>query len=169
VTDWQSQIRDAHAAEAEWLSSVSIRMVRSPAAARCCGSRAEPTGHLWANLRIAELQEQGREGPGCKKRVVGVPAICAHGKACGRHARRARSGPAISSRFAQRAGNRGSQAMGEDLINMALAIAKRRRDTLERLREALRSGDGPQALELARQLCGVTDEEKGPGIDPRVH
>ena len=61
-----------------------------------------------------------------------------------------------------------TDAVTEGLIRTALAIASKRRDILERLREALQQGDNAQALELAKELCGGTHEEKSTRTDPCI-
>jgi len=43
----------------------------------------------------------------------------------------------------------------ETLITTALEIARQRRQTLDRLREALQEGDDAEAISLARILCGL--------------
>jgi hypothetical protein len=50
--------------------------------------------------------------------------------------------------------------MTGSLIDTALEIAARRRETLARLREALKAGDDAKALRLAAELCGLDDEQK---------
>jgi hypothetical protein len=59
--------------------------------------------------------------------------------------------------------------VAEDLVSTALAIAKKRRDTSERLREALKKGETAEALKLAKQLCGVDDEEESPGTHSSIN
>jgi hypothetical protein len=54
------------------------------------------------------------------------------------------------------------------LMEAALEIAQERREDLAKLRAALESGNDTQALELARELCGV-DYEKGNRVNPSVH
>ena len=46
------------------------------------------------------------------------------------------------------------------LLDVALAIAAKRRDTLLRLRAALEQGDDVEALKLARELCGLNHEQE---------
>jgi hypothetical protein len=55
------------------------------------------------------------------------------------------------------------------IIDAALEIASRRRDTVSRLREALIRGDEQKALEIARELCGVGNEQKRDRIDSRFN
>ncbi len=60
---------------------------------------------------------------------------------------------------------RGSDLMSDNLslsgvLNAALEIADKRRETLARLRAALEKGDDTEALKVARALCGVDDEQK---------
>jgi hypothetical protein len=54
------------------------------------------------------------------------------------------------------------------VFDAALEIARRRRDTLQRLRAALQSGDEPEALKLAKELCGL-HHEKSSRTCPRVN
>jgi hypothetical protein len=53
-----------------------------------------------------------------------------------------------------------SVAEAKDLVNAALEISMRRRAVLGLLRKALESGDEVQALELAKQLCGLERERE---------
>jgi len=46
------------------------------------------------------------------------------------------------------------------VVEAALEIAARRRDTQLKLKSALEAGDDAEALRLAKQLCGVDDNEK---------
>ena len=46
------------------------------------------------------------------------------------------------------------------VLNAALEIADKRRETLARLRAALEKGDDAEALKVARALCGVENEEE---------
>lgn len=41
------------------------------------------------------------------------------------------------------------------ILDVALAIAERRRNVLSRLRAALEAGQDAEALKLARELCGL--------------
>ena len=45
------------------------------------------------------------------------------------------------------------------VIHAIMEVARQRKAVLERLRAALESGNNDQALELARQLCGIGNEE----------
>lgn len=45
------------------------------------------------------------------------------------------------------------------IFEAALEISERRRETLATMKEALERGDSQEALEYARQLCGIEDEE----------
>lgn len=45
------------------------------------------------------------------------------------------------------------------VVDAILKVSKERKAILDRLRTALESGDADQALELARQLCGLKDEQ----------
>lgn len=65
--------------------------------------------------------------------------------------------------MSKNAQNRDSEPAREPLsglIDAALEIAGRRRETLARLREALKAGDGPKVLRLAGELCGLDDEQQ---------
>jgi hypothetical protein len=55
------------------------------------------------------------------------------------------------------------------VLNAALEITGKRRDTLARLRAALEQGNDVEALKLARELCGVDHEQKSHRTDPRVN
>ncbi|HLY62880.1 MAG TPA: hypothetical protein VKV95_19210 [Terriglobia bacterium] len=44
------------------------------------------------------------------------------------------------------------------LVEVALEIASRRRETLKQLRAALESGNNSEALNLAKELCGLHEE-----------
>jgi len=57
----------------------------------------------------------------------------------------------------------------ETLITTALEIARQRRQTLDRLREALQEGDDAEAISLARILCGLTNEQKSHRVDTSIH
>jgi hypothetical protein len=49
--------------------------------------------------------------------------------------------------------------MPSDLIAKALEIARKRREILLAMREAIRAGDKNVVFELARRLTGLGDEE----------
>lgn len=53
------------------------------------------------------------------------------------------------------------------LVEVALEIARRRRETLVRLRRALETGSEGEALKLARELCGL--HEKSDRAHSRVN
>lgn len=55
------------------------------------------------------------------------------------------------------------------VLDVALEIAKKRRNTLDRLRAALQQGNDVEALKLARELCGVDHEQKSHRTDPCVN
>ena len=55
------------------------------------------------------------------------------------------------------------------LLDAALEIALRRRNTLLRLRAALEQGNDTQALKLARELCGISHEQESHRTHPRVN
>lgn len=69
------------------------------------------------------------------------------------------------------------QAMGMGdisggLVDAALEISARRRETLARMRDAFRRGDREEALSLAEKLCGVSevdDEQKSHRTDPSIY
>ena len=54
------------------------------------------------------------------------------------------------------------------VADVILEVGRQRHDLLVRLRAALQSGDSIQALDLARQLCGLQNEESA-RIDPRLN
>jgi hypothetical protein len=55
------------------------------------------------------------------------------------------------------------------VVEAALEIARKRRDTLARLRAAVVSGDNTKVVELARKLCGVENDEESHRISSRVN
>jgi len=55
------------------------------------------------------------------------------------------------------------------LMETALEIAQERRDTLAKLRAALEHGDDVQALQFARRLCGLTNDQESHRINPRLN
>ncbi len=55
------------------------------------------------------------------------------------------------------------------VLDAALAIARKRRDTLARLRAALENGNNSEALKLASQLCGLNDEQESHRTNPRIN
>lgn len=55
------------------------------------------------------------------------------------------------------------------LAEAALEIARRRRETLVRLRAALERGDNVEALRLAKELCGVKHEQESDRTRPRIN
>jgi hypothetical protein len=54
-------------------------------------------------------------------------------------------------------------------LEAALEIAGKRRETLARLRIALEQGNNAQALNIARELCGLDDEQESDRTHPRVN
>jgi hypothetical protein len=54
------------------------------------------------------------------------------------------------------------------IIEAALAVASKRRDILMRLREALLNNNFPEALNLAKELCGL-DEQRCNRTDSRIN
>lgn len=57
----------------------------------------------------------------------------------------------------------------DGVIDAALEIARRRRDTLAQLRAALETGNREQALTLAKELCGLAHEQESHRTDPCVN
>ena len=55
------------------------------------------------------------------------------------------------------------------LAEAALEIARRRRETLVRLRAALERGDTTEALRLAKELCGVKHEQESDRAYPSLN
>jgi hypothetical protein len=56
------------------------------------------------------------------------------------------------------------------LVNAALEVSMRRRTVLALMRKALESGDERQALQLARQLCGLeSGHETGHRTDSSIN
>jgi hypothetical protein len=54
-------------------------------------------------------------------------------------------------------------------IGSALEIARRRAQTLGRIKAALESGDNVTAVGLMRVYCGLDDEQKSHSTPARVH
>jgi hypothetical protein len=48
----------------------------------------------------------------------------------------------------------------EGILDAALEIAEERRDTLRRLREALKAKNVAEVFRAAEELCGLSDDEK---------
>lgn len=46
-----------------------------------------------------------------------------------------------------------------EIVDAILEVGRQRKIVLDQLRAALQSGDDRQALELARQLCGLPNEK----------
>jgi hypothetical protein len=55
------------------------------------------------------------------------------------------------------------------LIDAALEISERRRETIGQLRDALEHGREREALELAQQLCGINYEQKSNRVNTSVN
>lgn len=55
------------------------------------------------------------------------------------------------------------------LVEAALEISAKRRETLTRLRAALEHGNDAEALAIARGLCGVGDGKESHRADPSVN
>jgi hypothetical protein len=58
--------------------------------------------------------------------------------------------------------------MQHQLVEKALEIARKRRNLLEQMREAIRAGDKDAVVKLATKLIGMADEERN-RIDPRLN
>lgn|SRR5262249_20911847 len=56
-----------------------------------------------------------------------------------------------------------------DLIDIALEISAQRRETLAKLRDALRRGDREAVWSLANRLCGLEDNETSDRAHTSVH
>jgi hypothetical protein len=56
-----------------------------------------------------------------------------------------------------------------ELVERALEISANRRQTLERLRTALEQGNDAEALQIAKELCGLENDQKCYRADPRVN
>ena len=65
----------------------------------------------------------------------------------------------------------GSDALAgvPELVERALEISANRRQTLERLRTALEQGTNAEAIQIARELCGLENEQKRHRADPGVN
>jgi hypothetical protein len=55
------------------------------------------------------------------------------------------------------------------VIDAAIEIADARREILRRMRNALMAGDNAEALNLARELCGLENEKNGSRITPNFN
>jgi hypothetical protein len=55
------------------------------------------------------------------------------------------------------------------LVDAALEISNRRRAILERMREAFELGKDQEALSLAKELCGVNNEQESNRADSRLN
>jgi hypothetical protein len=55
------------------------------------------------------------------------------------------------------------------LMDAALEISRRRAETLGQLRDALERGETEEALELAKQLVGLSDEQESNRTDTSVN
>lgn len=55
------------------------------------------------------------------------------------------------------------------VLDTALEIARRRRDTLAQLRAALEAGNQEQAIILAKELCGLAREQESHRTDSRIN
>jgi hypothetical protein len=55
------------------------------------------------------------------------------------------------------------------VLDAALEIARRRRDTLAQLRAALEAGNQEQAITLAKELCGLTHAQESHRTNSRIN
>jgi len=55
------------------------------------------------------------------------------------------------------------------LVEAALEISRKRAETLGQLRDALERGDKEEALVLAKQLVGLSDDQESNRVDTSVH
>jgi hypothetical protein len=55
------------------------------------------------------------------------------------------------------------------LVDAAIEIAQRRRETLRRLRQALETSEDAEALNVARELCGMENEQESHRTDTRIN
>ena len=55
------------------------------------------------------------------------------------------------------------------LLDAAIEIAQKRRETLRRLRQALESSQDAEALNVARELCGLENEQESYRTDTRIN
>lgn len=55
------------------------------------------------------------------------------------------------------------------VLDAALEIALRRRDTLAQLRAALEAGNQERAIALAKELCGLAHEQESNPTDSRIN
>jgi len=58
--------------------------------------------------------------------------------------------------------------MSNQLVDRLLEIARKRREILEQMRQAIERGDNEAVVQLAARLTGITDE-KCHRIDPRLN
>jgi hypothetical protein len=57
----------------------------------------------------------------------------------------------------------------DGVLDAALEICRQRRETLGLLRAALQANEHDKAISLAKELCGLTDDEAGNRTHPRVN
>ena len=55
------------------------------------------------------------------------------------------------------------------VLDAALEIARRRRDTLAQLRAALEAGNQEQAITLATELCGLAHDQESHRTNSRIN
>lgn len=54
-----------------------------------------------------------------------------------------------------------SPESSKGIIEAALEIARNRRETLDRIRDAFSRNDEAKVLQLTKELCGIRDDEEG--------
>jgi hypothetical protein len=54
------------------------------------------------------------------------------------------------------------------VVDAILEVAQRRKTALEQLRMALQSGENDRAIVIARELCGL-DNEESHRVNPRIN
>ena len=57
----------------------------------------------------------------------------------------------------------------KSMIEAALKIARHRRETLDKIRDAFARNDEAEVLRLAKQLCGIKDDKEVHRTDSRIH
>ena len=66
-------------------------------------------------------------------------------------------------------GDASAPESSEGIIEVALKIARNRRETLDKIRSAFSRNDKVEVLRLAKELCGIKDDEEMHRTDSRVH
>jgi hypothetical protein len=67
-----------------------------------------------------------------------------------------------------RASETGDSSNISGAVDAILEVGRQRKAVLDHLRAALQSGDDSQALDLARELCGLENEESN-RANPRLN